>query len=254
MYGVLVHLLSSSTISCQPPTFFWSFDIFFYRRIVLPGRKACSNCSYWPVERFVDGCVMPILVYCSPVISPGLLQKDFANILCAIYLLSRASDLNIEWFHSRTVERYINACDSVVKQILAQENHNSTRHYHKRRPSGQEDPQSLHSAENIIISAYHHPLRGLIPLPLKCSSRRAHPNPWDDCFMLELLLTLTWCQFFSENVVINKNKSLLFFLVLPWVTRLHLAMTVVGNLGNSNRQATFSAFECSGTRRCQCGI
>jgi len=75
------------------------------------------------IERFVDGCVMPILLYCSHVIFTGLQQKDFGNLHRALRLLSGASGLRMEWVHSRIVERHFKACDSFVKRILGQENH-----------------------------------------------------------------------------------------------------------------------------------
>ncbi len=41
--------------------------------------------------RIVSACAIPIILYCSPIIFPGLLNKDFASIKKCIRLLSTSS-------------------------------------------------------------------------------------------------------------------------------------------------------------------
>jgi len=99
---------------------------------------------------------------------PGLLQKDFANLRRALCLLSSASGLKLEWFHSRIVECHFKACDSFVKRILDQENHSL---HHTLS-----EAKSLQPGRCLcrIIPACHHPFSGLIPLRSEYSPQRAH--------------------------------------------------------------------------------
>jgi hypothetical protein len=71
------------------------------------------------LKTFVHACVLPVILYCSPVIFCGLLVKD-ANILRrAIKLISRASGSNYEELVNVITRRHFDACVKFSQQILS---------------------------------------------------------------------------------------------------------------------------------------
>jgi len=86
-------------------------------------RLRSYHSSQFVSERFVDACVLPILLYCSPVIFCGLLKKDFIILRRAIKTISHVSGLEYDWFLDRLIKRHFASCDLLTKRILADAAH-----------------------------------------------------------------------------------------------------------------------------------
>ncbi len=82
-----------------------------WRRTVV--RRGCSK----PPRVNIEACVIPIIVYCSPAIFPGLLKQDFAIHRRSIKLISFSYLTNL------VCERRIKASSDLAAQILADSEH-----------------------------------------------------------------------------------------------------------------------------------
>ncbi len=57
------------------------------------------------IRKFVETCVIPLILYCSPAIFPELLKHDFALLKRSIKLLSQVSGLNFSYLTNLLCER-----------------------------------------------------------------------------------------------------------------------------------------------------
>ncbi len=58
------------------------------------------------IRKFIEACVLPLILYCSPVIFPGLLKHDFALLNRSIKLISQVSGLSFSYLINLVSERH----------------------------------------------------------------------------------------------------------------------------------------------------
>ena len=75
------------------------------------------------ISSFVNQCVLPIVLYCSPVIFPGLLKKDFIVLRRGLAIISRVSLLPMESLISELCDQHIDSCESFAHKILSDHLH-----------------------------------------------------------------------------------------------------------------------------------
>lgn len=75
------------------------------------------------IWRFVDSCVLSLILYCSPVIFPGLLKKDFTLLRRTINVIARVSGISFPTLCDVITKRHFAACKRFVNNILSDEMH-----------------------------------------------------------------------------------------------------------------------------------
>ena len=73
--------------------------------------------------QFMNSCVLPIILYCSPVIFPGLLRKDFVLLRRCLKLLSRSCRASLDSIVRQVVSAHIIACKKLATRILNDVSH-----------------------------------------------------------------------------------------------------------------------------------
>ncbi len=68
--------------------------------------------------KFVETCVAPLILYCSPAIFPGLLKHDFALLKRSVKLISQVSGLNFSSLSNFLCERHIQAQPTLRSGVL----------------------------------------------------------------------------------------------------------------------------------------
>nr|CAH8857164.1 unnamed protein product [Trichobilharzia regenti] len=71
------------------------------------------------VLRFVNSCILPTVLYCSPLIFPGLLKKDYIILRRVLNAVSWACGFPLHELANTIVERYINCCTKWAKAVLS---------------------------------------------------------------------------------------------------------------------------------------
>ncbi len=67
--------------------------------------------------RIVSACAIPIILYCSPIIFPGLL-KDFASIKTCIRLLSTSSGVAYTHICKVIISQHFDSCTRLSTSII----------------------------------------------------------------------------------------------------------------------------------------
>jgi hypothetical protein len=75
------------------------------------------------IRRFVDACVIPIILYASPVVFSGLLKKDYIVIKRSIKLIARASGIHYNDLCNIIIKRHFSACSNFSQHILNDPEH-----------------------------------------------------------------------------------------------------------------------------------
>jgi hypothetical protein len=75
------------------------------------------------ITNFVDMCVVPIILYASPIIFAGLLRKDFVILRRAIKIIANSSAINYTCLTSTIVRRHFSACSNLSERILNDNSH-----------------------------------------------------------------------------------------------------------------------------------
>jgi hypothetical protein len=75
------------------------------------------------LTRFVDACVLPVILYCSPVIFPGLLAKDFTVLRRSVKIISRASGIVFQTLTHTIATRHIESSRKFAERILSDDSH-----------------------------------------------------------------------------------------------------------------------------------
>ncbi len=57
------------------------------------------------IRKFVETCEIPLILYCSPAIFPGLLKHGFALLKRSIKLISQVSGLSLSYLTNLLCER-----------------------------------------------------------------------------------------------------------------------------------------------------
>jgi hypothetical protein len=90
---------------------------FVIKRLVL------LQVPYAILRKFVDACVLPVILYCSPVVYSGLLGKDVTVLRRAMKMISRASGLPYQTLVDVITCRHLDASTKFAKNILADPQH-----------------------------------------------------------------------------------------------------------------------------------
>ncbi len=65
------------------------------------------------IRKFIETCVVPLILYCSPAIFPGLLKHDFALLMRSIKLISLVSGLSFSYLTNLLCECHIKASSDI---------------------------------------------------------------------------------------------------------------------------------------------
>ena len=91
-----------------------SFLAFKLRKLSVP-----SNL----ILKFVIACILPHWLYCSPIIFPGLKEKDLTLIARSLKFLTRFSGVDKNILVDFIVCKHFAACDRFIDRIMRDENH-----------------------------------------------------------------------------------------------------------------------------------
>ena len=80
------------------------------------------------VQNFVESSVLPILLYCSPVIFSNLLKKDLHIIARSIKLIAKSARLDKYMVADRVIEKHFNSCKKLFDRVM----NDSTHPLHKK--------------------------------------------------------------------------------------------------------------------------
>ena len=75
------------------------------------------------IRRFVFCCILPHLLYCSPVIFSGLLVKDFVIIRRCLKVISKLSGIAYKDLSDFIIAKHFAACDRLCDVILSDPDH-----------------------------------------------------------------------------------------------------------------------------------
>jgi hypothetical protein len=75
------------------------------------------------IWRFVDSCVLPLILYCSPVIFPSLLKKDFILLRRLFKMISRVSGIQYSSLCDVVIKRHFIACRRLANNVLSDIQH-----------------------------------------------------------------------------------------------------------------------------------
>nr|CAH8863804.1 unnamed protein product [Trichobilharzia regenti] len=73
--------------------------------------------------QFINSCILPILLYCSPLFFPGLLKKDYVTIRRILKTVSRVSGVPVDHIVNVVVDRHLTSCNKFAKGILSDLEH-----------------------------------------------------------------------------------------------------------------------------------
>ncbi len=75
------------------------------------------------IRKFVETCVLPLILYCFPAIFPGLLKHDFALLKRSIWLIGQVSGLSFSCLVNLLCERHIKTSSDFAERILGDHQH-----------------------------------------------------------------------------------------------------------------------------------
>ncbi|CAH8658891.1 unnamed protein product [Schistosoma rodhaini] len=73
--------------------------------------------------QFVNSCILPIILYCSPLFFPGLLRKDFAILRRVLKAVCKVCGESFEVIINMLVDRHLKSCKLLAGVILSVTNH-----------------------------------------------------------------------------------------------------------------------------------
>nr|CAH8864496.1 unnamed protein product [Trichobilharzia regenti] len=73
--------------------------------------------------QFVNSRILPIILYCSPLVFPGLLKKDYTLLRRMLKVVSRVSSLPLSQLVNILVDRHMDSCEKWAKSILSDSQH-----------------------------------------------------------------------------------------------------------------------------------
>ncbi|CAH8875381.1 unnamed protein product [Trichobilharzia szidati] len=73
--------------------------------------------------QFVNSCILPILLYCSPLFFPGLLKKDYVIIRRTLRTVSRSSGIPLGHIDGIVIDRHLMSCNRFARGILSDSEH-----------------------------------------------------------------------------------------------------------------------------------
>ncbi len=93
-------------------------------------RRLSTPAEY--IRKFAEACVIPIILYFSPAIFPGILKQDFALLRRSIKLISNACGLSSSYLINLVYKRHIKASSDFAARILADSEHPCMRNYQRQ--------------------------------------------------------------------------------------------------------------------------
>ena len=73
--------------------------------------------------QFVNSCILPIILYCSPLFFPGLLRKDFAVLRRVLKAVCKVCGESFEVIINMLVDRHLKSSKLLAGVILSDTNH-----------------------------------------------------------------------------------------------------------------------------------
>ena len=75
------------------------------------------------VIKFVEGCILPLWTYCSPVVFAALLKQDFKTISRSLVGIARCSGIPLALLQNNIVTHHIKSCRDFGRRILDDPTH-----------------------------------------------------------------------------------------------------------------------------------
>ena len=75
------------------------------------------------IFRFVSACILPLWLYCSPVVFAGLLEKDYCLIKRSIKHIAKNSGIDVNLLVNVIVKRHFDSCRLFAQNIISEESH-----------------------------------------------------------------------------------------------------------------------------------
>jgi len=75
------------------------------------------------VFQFVQACILSVVFYCSPVVFPGLMVKDYGILRRLLRLVAGVGALHYEQLFDVLVKRHLDDCKLLGNRILSNPNH-----------------------------------------------------------------------------------------------------------------------------------
>ncbi|CAH8494637.1 unnamed protein product [Schistosoma mattheei] len=73
--------------------------------------------------QFANSCILPIILYCSPLFFPGLLRKDFAVLRRVLKAVSNVCGESFDVIINMVVDRHLKSCKLLAGVILSDTNY-----------------------------------------------------------------------------------------------------------------------------------
>ncbi len=96
-------------------------NVYVYPFFAKKLRRLSTPAEY--IRKFAEACVIPIILYCSPAIFPGLLKQDFALLRRSIKFISNVCGLSFSPLTNLVCEHHIKASSDFAERILADSEH-----------------------------------------------------------------------------------------------------------------------------------
>ncbi|CAI2734818.1 unnamed protein product [Schistosoma spindalis] len=104
--------------------------------------------------QFVNSCILPIILYCSPLFFPGLLRKDFAVLWRALNAVSKVCGESFETIINMVVDRHLKSCKLLAGVILLDTNHPLHSYLSPCIERDKITLKSKHASESIKVLLY----------------------------------------------------------------------------------------------------
>ncbi len=121
---LLILGLYSRIIQNGPPLSRTSLESLSVSPFFVKKLRALSTPDYF-IRKFIEACVLPLILYCSPAISPGLLKHNLAPLKRSIKLTSQVCGLSFSYLTNLVCERHIKVSSRLqfAKRILGDNQH-----------------------------------------------------------------------------------------------------------------------------------
>ena len=75
------------------------------------------------INRFVFCCILPHILYCSPVVFCGLLSKDWRLISRCLKLIAKCSGISLTRLQEFVSSKHLSSCELFASKILSDAQH-----------------------------------------------------------------------------------------------------------------------------------
>ncbi|VDO81540.1 unnamed protein product [Schistosoma margrebowiei] len=112
----------------------FSSDFSWSSHVLLVSKKVCRLTYYIKRLRapgitrqlllqFFNSCILPIILYCSPLFFPGLLRKDLSVLRRVLKAVSKMCGESFEAIINMVVDRHLKSCKLLAGVALSDTNH-----------------------------------------------------------------------------------------------------------------------------------